>query len=169
MQIVIEKILGSKKYIFTVDGATFGDAFRNAAKLDLIPSQCDCCGSTDLSLTYRKPQGFEYPGVKCNACKAQATIHTKKDNSEDYLSRMEKYIPKGEAVQPDYGPNDVTIKYPSPPPPSYQAQENKYPPMAEPPRYANAQPVSPEQVRDTFPNTKTYVRDYGPSTTPGPR
>ena len=91
MRIEITKNIGKKTYKFQIENADFNDAYREAAKVDMLPTECTNCGSEDVSLTFKKPQGYNYPGIKCNKCGANAQIQGKKDQSEDYMKPMEVY------------------------------------------------------------------------------
>lgn len=102
MKIKILKKVGNKEYTFDIDNPDFNEAYREAAKVDRLPIKCDVCGSDDLSLAFKKPKGFNYPGIKCNACGANTVIQGRKDGSEDFVKPMEKYNPeKKQTEEPD--------------------------------------------------------------------
>ncbi len=96
MIITINKTVGNKTYNFQINESDFFDAYKMAACIDLLPSKCGVCGKTDLSLTFRKPKGFNYPGIRCNDCGAAASIKGKRDGSEYFIEPMEVYQAEGD-------------------------------------------------------------------------
>lgn len=106
MKITISKVVGNKKYMFEVEKPDFNEAYKEAAMVDMLPTKCDACGSDDLFITFKKPQGFNYPGIHCRKCTAESQIQGKKDGSAHFMKRMEPYqkpdgqqAPQGNAPQ----------------------------------------------------------------------
>ncbi len=99
MKITIKKNIGAKQYIFDIDKPDFNDAYREAAKVDMLPEKCDVCGKTNLYLQFRKPQGYNYPGIVCRGCGATTVIQGKRDGSEDFIKKMEKFVPRDNGRQ----------------------------------------------------------------------
>jgi len=91
MRITITKVIGNKKYLFEVDKPDFNETYKEAAMVDMLPTKCDACGSDDLYLTFKKPQGYNYPGIHCRKCTAESQIQGKKDGSAHFMKKMEVY------------------------------------------------------------------------------
>jgi len=92
MKITIQKTTEDKLVRYEIDKPDFNDALKEAAIVDMLPIKCTLCGSA-VTQTFRSPNNFNYPGVKCNnpECGADTSIQQKQDKSEHYCKPMQKW------------------------------------------------------------------------------
>lgn len=80
----------------TISGDTAAEVLAQAELWCSIPPACPHCGGA-LTLTHRKPQGFEYHGLKCSACGLETNFGVRLDDKSLYYQPV-PHLVKGKMV-----------------------------------------------------------------------
>ena len=81
--------------VLEFQGQTLKDVCKFSALAGEIPKKCGLCGSEDVYLFHKSPQGNDYYGVKCGGCGAEQNFHQRKEGGFyiKWDDKFEKYTP----------------------------------------------------------------------------
>jgi hypothetical protein len=108
MKLQLTMQLGDKSISISSEG-TEKEVMKEASFWSQIPTSCGSCKSTDISLNYREPKGFEYYGLHCNSCHANLNFGQAKsggffvrgDSKWEVYKGEKKFAPRKAAPQPE--------------------------------------------------------------------
>ncbi len=64
--------------VVTIRAETDKELIQRATLFSELPRECGSCGSKDLSLKFRSPQGYEFYQLVCNRCDLEFKISQSK-------------------------------------------------------------------------------------------
>lgn len=73
-------MIGTSKISFEGDGND-KQIIKAFSFWSSLPKKCGNCGSSDISLSYRSPKGFEFFGLECAGCKYNLSFGQYKDGN----------------------------------------------------------------------------------------
>lgn len=101
--------LGNMQLSVTEEGKE-QDIVKSLAFWSSLPGSCGACNSTDIKLEHRQPKGYDYYGLRCNACGAGVNFGQARESNKFYIkwdAKWEKFK-KSDSNEPgDFNNEDV--------------------------------------------------------------
>lgn len=67
------------KQMFEVESNDPKTLHKVSSVYGTLPSKCDACGSEDIYLSWKNPQGNDYYMIACKDCQATQNFHQRKE------------------------------------------------------------------------------------------
>lgn len=100
MKFSIRRKLGMAELVFNDEAERHMEFFSKAAFYFDLPEMCGNCGSRELKVVYRQPQGYEYGQINCLQCKHELKFGQHKENGTMYAKG---WAPHYDATQEEDG------------------------------------------------------------------